>query len=517
MGEYLLQLKTKIVGLWNNMTRNQKIVIIVSALFLVGTLAVLVRGATRPDYAPLFTQLDPQDAGKTVEWLKENKIPYQLADGGTTILVPSKDVDQTRISLSSEGYPTGGVVGFEAFDQTKFGETDTDRRARFIRALQGELTRTIERFSEVDKARVHIVLPEPSLFLEEQKNATAAVWLQLKPTKTLDENQVKGLVKLVANSVEGLSPENVTVVDMNGNILSESLDFSKEAQQQKLSMTQLEIQKTFQADLQRSLQSMLEKVVGIGKVVCRVRAELDFDQIQKKTENYGDKHVLSEQKTEQSSSSSNTATPQNTPGTAGNIPGYVATGGNSNSQSSSSDVIRNYVHDKEETVQTVAPGSVKRLSVSVMIDKAINQQQQKAIEEAVVNAAGINKARGDQVSVIGMPFNTEYQQEMAREMAQADRKQTIILFGSLGAVLLLIIVAVILRVRMLKKEQLEELGEIATTPLPLKAMEEIIEIEEKELTPEEKEKIRIKEQVEKVAGENPADVAQLLKTWLAEE
>lgn len=121
MGEYLLQLKTKIVGLWNNMTRNQKIVIIVSALFLVGTLAVLVRGATRPDYAPLFTQLDPQDAGKTVEWLKENKIPYQLADGGTTIMVPSKDVDQTRISLSSEGYPTGGLSALRLLTKPSSG------------------------------------------------------------------------------------------------------------------------------------------------------------------------------------------------------------------------------------------------------------------------------------------------------------------------------------------------------------------------------------------------------------
>ncbi len=516
MRDYLLQLKTQIVELWNRLTRNQKILLGTSALLLIGTLAILARGATQPDYAPLFTGLDTQDAGKIVEKLKENKTPYQLTDGGATILVPSADVDQTRISLSSEGFPTGGVVGFESFDQTQFGETDTDRRARYLRALQGELTRTIERFSAVDKARVHIVLPEPSLFLEEQKNTTAAIWLSLKPNKTLNQAEVKGLVRLVANSVEGLTPDNVTIVDPNGASLTEDLDFSKDGQEQKLTVTQMEMQKQYQEDLQRSLQSMLERVVGLGKAVVRVRAELDFDRIQKKMEDYGDKVVRSQETKEQTATSANATTQANTGVTGNSIPTYPTQDQNSSSDSSSTDKITNFEIDKTETMQEVAPGSVKKLSVSVMIDKEVDQKQQKSIEEAVTNAAGIDKDRGDQISVLGMSFNNDYQKQMEAEAAQAEQKQNIILFGSIGALLLLIIVVVVVRSRMLKKEKLDELGELVTTPMPLQAIEEIMETE-RELTQEEKEKQRIKDQVEKVAHQNPADVAQLLKSWLAEE
>jgi len=223
MREYLLQLKTQTVELWQRMTMVQRLIIGGSAVLLIGTLILLARGATKPDYGALFTQLDDQSAGQIVEKLKEMKISYQLSGAdtsgaGTTILVPAKDIDQTRIDLANTGLPTGGVVGFESFDATKFG--DTDRRARFLRALQGELTRTIEGMAEVDKARVHIVLPEPSLFIDEQKNATAAVMLKLKPNTTLEEGQVMGLVKLISNSVEGLKPDNVTIVDMTGKNLT---------------------------------------------------------------------------------------------------------------------------------------------------------------------------------------------------------------------------------------------------------------------------------------------------------
>lgn len=518
MRDYLLQLKTQVVELWNKLTRNQKIIIVASALFLVGTLAFLVRGASQPDFAPLFTQLDPQDAGKTVEWLNENKIDYMLAEGGTTILVPSKDVDSTRIALSSEGFPTGGVVGFEAFEETNFGETETDRRARFVRALQGELTRTIERFSEVDKARVHIVLPEPSLFLEEQKTTTAAVWLKLKSLKTLEPEQVKGLVSLVANSVEGLDPKNVTVVDMNGNILSGDLDFSADNQRQKLTLNQMELQNQYQNRLQQDLQSMLEKVVGIGKAVVRVRAELDFDQTEQTKKDFGEKHLISESKKEQSSSSTN-AVADNGAGEDANIevPGY-AEQTESSGESTSSEIIRNYDYDQELINTKVAPGKVKKLSVSVVIDKAIDGQEQQDIQQAVIGAAGIDENRGDVISVIGIPFNTDYQKEMEAEFAQAERKQNIITLAAIGAVLLLVIIGFIVWSRKRKAEEQEEAEEFVTNPLPLMEVEELMNMEpEQELSPEEKEKVRIKEQVEKVAKDNPGDVAQLLKTWLIEE
>jgi len=250
MKEYLLQLKTQSIELWQKMNNIQKSVIVGSAALLIVVLILLTRSATMPDYGALFTLKDEQQAGQIVEKLNEKKIPFRFADNGAdgavTIMIPNKDITQTRLELAGEGMPTGGVVGFESFDNTKFGETDTDRRARYLRALQGELTRTIEGMSEVDRARVHIVQPEPSLFSEDQKNATAAVMLKLKPNKTLEESQVAGIAKLVTNSVEGLTEDNITIVDINGNVLSENTSGSENG---AISGKQVEIRASFRTQL----------------------------------------------------------------------------------------------------------------------------------------------------------------------------------------------------------------------------------------------------------------------------
>ncbi len=523
MKEYLWQLKTQAIELWQKMTRIQRTVIICSAVLLFGTLVLLARGATKPDYGTLFTQLDDQQAGQIVEKLKEKKIQFKLSDsgpdGGTTIMVPTRDIAQTRLELASEGYPTGGVVGFESFDNTKFGETDTDRRARYLRALQGELTRTIEGMVEVSKARVHIVLPEPSLFLDEQKNATAAVMLKLHPNRTLQEGQVRGLVQLITNSVEGLKPENVTIVDMAGNILSEDIGTDDKSRQNKLTMTQVEIQKQYQKEVQNSVQSMLERIVGVGKAVVRVQLELDFDRIQKKTQQFGDNVIRSRQVVEENSRSSSTGD-TGAPGTDSNIPGYETGTQTGDSELSKSEKIENYEVSSVEEIQEVAPGGVKRLSVAVVIDKEIDAKQQKDIEEIVKGAVGFKSDRGDQISVAGMPFNTEYQDALNAEIAKAEKQQQMLIYGGLAAAALLVIGGVVASIVMKKRKTrvtetaLEE--DIMVKPVPVEEMQELV-TPPKELSPEEKERKLRKEKVEKVAREHPDDVAQLLKTWLAEE
>lgn len=527
MREYLLQLKTQAQELWQKMSRIQKIIIVGSAVLLCGTLVLLARGATKPDYGPLFTQLDDQSAGQIVAKLKEMKIQYQVSDsgdsgGGVTIMVPNKDITQTRLDLASEGLPTGGVVGFESFDQTSFGETDTDRQARYLRALQGELTRTIEGMAEVEKARVHIVLPEPSLFLDEQKNATAAVMLKLKPNKTLEAGQVQGLVKLIANSVEGLKPENVTIVDMAGNNLTDDIGSDEDAVDKKLTVSQLDMQKQYQKELQSRVQSMLEQIYGPGKAVVRLQLELDFDKIQKKSQEFGpDKVPRSTQTTEKTSNSTTTSNP-GVPGASGNIPGYVSTAQTGTSQTTESDKIVNNEINTYEEVRDVAPGSVKRLSVAVVVDKDITSKEQKVIEDAVKNASGFDSQRGDQISVAGMPFNTAYQDEMNRAIAQADKQRQMLMYGGLAALALLLIGGVIASIvakrRRAKATALEQEAEeeMEITPIPIARVDEAA-AQEPEETPEEKLRRQIKDQVEKVAKDHPDDIAQLLRTWLAEE
>lgn len=531
MREYLLQLKTQSIELWLRMNRVQKIVISVSAVLLIATLILMVRGASRPDYGVLFTQKDEQSANQAIEKLKEKKIPYkvELTGDGTTILIPTKDIPETRLALAGENIPTGGVVGFEDFNQTKFGETDTDRQARYLRALQGELTRTIERFTEVDKARVHIVLPEPSLFQDEQKNATAAIMLKLKPYKSLDVGQVQGIVRLVANSVEGLKPENVTVVDDAGNVISEDLGLDQEGVNRKLTKTQLELQEQYQKTVQNSVQTMLEKVVGFGKAVVRVQAELDFDKIKKYETEFGKPVTVSKQeKTESSRSNSSSAPPA--PGPDANVgtpPGYESPDSNSSSEMERAETTTNNDIPKKETTTEVAPGQVKKLSVAVVVDKELPEKERRQITDIVKGASGYSEARGDQISVSGMPFNTEYQDEMKAAMAKAE-KQKLLTYGGVAAAAALVLGAVAFSVMRKRKHREEAVAVSDSVELgePVPVMDFISEFEDyketkkrqqEQISPEEMEKLRIKEEVEKVANENPADVANLLKSWLAEE
>lgn len=539
MREYLLQLKTQCIELWQRMTRNQKIVISVSAVLLIATLFLMVRSASKPDYGVLFTLKDEQGANQTIEKLKELKIPYQveLTGEGTTILIPSKDIPETRLTLAGGNIPTGGVVGFEDFSNPQFGETETDRRARYLRALQGELTRTIERFNEVDKARVHIVLPEPSLFKDEQKNATAAIMLKLKPYKTLDVSQVQGIVRLAANSVEGLKAENVTVVDDAGNVISEDLGLDQEGASRKLSQSQMEMQEQYQKKLQNSVQTMLEKVVGLGKAVVRVQAELDYDKIKKQATEIKDPVAISRStKKETTSSTSSGAAP--TPGVDSNTNnqlGYVSPDNSSNSETDSKEIIENFETSKYETVTEVAPGQVKKMSVAVVIDKELAGNERQQITDIVKSASGYNQQRGDQISVSGMPFNTEYQDEMNAAIAKAEKQKMLLIYGGLAAVAAIGLGAVAFNVIKKRRQRLlEETAAAAmiedhrpddlSEPVPvtdfLAEFEDYKESKKREqgqMSPEEMEKLRIKEEVDKVANENPADVANLLKSWLAEE
>lgn len=534
-----MQLKNQVIELWQRMTKVQKSVIIGSTALLFVILVLLTKGASTPDYGVLFNQMDDQEAGQIVQKLKEMKIDYKLVDngaagGGVSIMVPSKDIPQTRLELATENLPIGGVVGFESFDKTQFGETDTDRRTRYLRALQGELTRTIESMAEVDKARVHIVMPEPSLFSEQEKNATAAIMLKLKPNQTLNEEQARGIVKLVTNSVEGLKSENVTIVDMAGNILTEDLGSDEQVSEKKLTVTQVEMQKQYQKEMQNSIQTMLERIVGVGKAVVRVQLELDFDRIQQKKQEYGDKVPRSSQTTEETSETTNSS-PSGTPGTDSNVPGYVTSGQTGTSRSTKTEKIVNNEINLFEENREVAPGSIKRLSVAVVVDKQINASQQKTIEDVVKGASGFDSQRGDQISVAGMPFNTDYQDEMNRALADAQKKQQMLIYGGLGLLALLIIGGVAANI-IIKRRRAAELAkqfetsedeEFEMKPVPVNELQTLISSEQDEkekeepdndnLSPEELEKLHIHEHVEKIAREQPGDIAQLLKSWLAEE
>lgn len=517
MNEKIANLKTRFEEIWQKTSPTQKILFGFLSLLLIAVVGYSIYSAGQTDWQPLWTDLDPTDAGAVQEKLKELKVPYQITNGGKTIMVAGNIRDETRLSLISANVPTGGVVGWEVFDQTNFGETDTDRRAKYQRALQGELTRTIKQMSEVQNARVHIVMPEDALFQDKQENATASIMLELKPYKKLTDEQVLGLVRLVSGSVQGLKPENITIIDSNMNNLTENIatDNGPEAKN-KLTASQLEIQRQVQKDLETSAQSMLDRVMP-GKAVVRVSAQLDFDQVENNTQDFGNNVVRSEQVEEKSSNSTNTSS-GGVPGTTANIGTYQqVTPSTGTSQTNETGKTRNYEVSKAEEHRVVAPGSIKKLTVAVLVNgENISPSQKTALEGAVSNAIGISKDRGDSVSVSAIPFNTDYYDQLKNEMDQEARQQMYLVYGTAAAVAVIILILLIIKAR--KKQVQVQLttpeGVVATDVL---TVEELIAPPEQEQTPEEKEKEKLRFEIENLAKQNPGNVAQLLKTWLSEE
>ncbi|HWR83008.1 MAG TPA: flagellar basal-body MS-ring/collar protein FliF, partial [Candidatus Deferrimicrobium sp.] len=254
----------------------------VAAGIVVGTIFVIgwVDGVT---YARLYSDLEESEAGEVIAYLTDNNIPYKLSDGGRSISVPSDQVYKTRISLASEGLPRSGNIGYSIFDKNNFGMTDFLLDLNYRRALEGELTRTIMQLSEIQAARVHIVIPKDRLFKEAQKEATASVVLKLKHGSALSGRQIAGITHLIASSVEGLRPDKITIVDYEGNLLTSGQSSDPLA---GLSTSQLQVRQQVEQYLEGKAQTMLDNVLGRGKSVIRVTAELNFQQLEKTSETY---------------------------------------------------------------------------------------------------------------------------------------------------------------------------------------------------------------------------------------
>jgi flagellar M-ring protein FliF len=239
-------------------------------------LIVVSMVATRPHMVVLFSGVKPEDAGAIVAKLQETKVPYEV--DGTTIKVPEKSVYETRIQLASAGLPQSGTVGFEIFDKTSLmGMTEFSQRVSYQRAIQGELTRTINQIENIVDSKVIIAIPEESVYSQNDKKPTASVTVKLKPGNTLDSDKVAGIVHLVSSAVEGLEASRVTVVDMNGNMLSEATD-DPTGIDPRMSSTQLKLKREYERVVEQDIQSMLERVLGPSKAIVRANAKINFDR-----------------------------------------------------------------------------------------------------------------------------------------------------------------------------------------------------------------------------------------------
>ena len=514
---------------WQSLSRTQKIILGTLAGAALAAIIFIGVWAQNPEWTPLYSKLDTKDAGDIVNKIKETKIPYQLSENGTTILVPAKNVHDLRLQLASEGLPKHGQIGFELFDKQTFGMTDFMQKLNYQRALQGELERTISQIAGVEQARVHLVIPSPELFTEKEKETTASVVLKLKPEVQLTEQNVRSVSHLVSSSVEGLKEENITITDTNGAILFDKEMLSKTSEKAKLKLNtdQLDLQKTVEDKIKYNVQSMLDKIVGSGNSVARVSADLDFDQEEIKSETYtpnadqtDTKSVRSERSVEEAGQGKN-INPGGVPGVTPNIPSYQETVGEGQTSFSRKDTTKNYEVPKTITSHVKSPGKIKRLSVSVAVNNVdpSNTQMLDDLRKMVIAAAGIDLARGDNVSVTGYSFDTTATERNAAAMDAQQKQQFYLQLGGiiLAAVALLALLA---SLRMAFGRKVPELPPPEPVPELLPPLDEespyqLLEPEDLlELTEARNRREVAVKSLTQLAKDDPANMARLLKAWI---
>ncbi len=516
----------KVKDFWGKLSLIYKVGIISGITLIVFFILFLSLRGSGPEYGILFSGLDPKDASKIIEELKKNGVPYKLAQEGKTILVPKDRVYDLRLMMSSQGLPSMGVVGFEIFDKSNLSRTEFTQKIEFRRALEGELTRTITRLNEVERARIHIVIPEKTLFIEEEKPATASVLLQLKPGAHLTPSQIKGIVHLISSAVEGLDPSNVTIVDTNGNILTDLLEDETNINAPARSVKNMELEREFEQKLERRVRAMLENVLGPGNVVVRIKAQLNFDKKKVEKEIYQpvneDKGIIRSSQEIEKKEKVTGAKTAGAPGTSSNIveyPSGVVTGGNV--EKSEKNIITNYEVSKVQESIEEAPGSIERLSVSVIVGKKLKQEELDAIKRAVAAACGIIPSRGDQIAVEEVPFDKTYIEKEKEAMEKEARREfTLALVKLISIVIIFLallgVVVYILRSIQKRKAALElMLGEETPEGVPGEGVEP--ELAERPKSPEEMRRELIYNEIENLAKENPEEIVRIIRNWLVED
>jgi flagellar M-ring protein FliF len=546
MPPFLKQNFEKLIQYWSNRSNAQRVMLAGLALSTAAAFLVMIYFLNQPEMRVLYTNLAPEDAARVVELLKASKTPYELRDGGKTVLVPAEAVYEQRLKVAGEGVMHGQGVGFELFDQLKVGQTDFVQRINYTRALQGELSRTISEFPQVEKARVHLVLPQKSLFIEEQKQASASVVLTLKRGQKLDAKQLQGIVNLVSMSVEGLTPEHITVTDTTGQALYQP---RSDGGLGGMSTTQFEFKNTFESNLENRIEQLLTPIVGPGRAIVKANVDLDFSQrtIRKELYDPNATVVRSEQKSEESTSGTAAVDPSGvttTPRGGGaavpntNFRGEGYSGTESTQKSNRTASTTNFEINKEEQNVVTPVGDLKRQSLAVIVDGTYEKVEGKntytfvprkaeeleRIKAVVARAAGLDPSRGDEVQVSSFEFGApdgsgepslvqtmlEYAQRLGKPFLNG-----LLLFLFLILVVRPVVLALI-RPRV-TEEEIETLERLPEGEARLALAEPGEEGEETPMLESAKQFELAKNLALQLFEENMEQSMTLLKTWLKQE
>lgn len=532
MPPFLDNMKAKTLHVWNNTTVPQRIMVGGVTLSVLLIFFLLLYWMGRPEYSVLYDRLTPEDANRVMTSLKDNKEPYRLEDNGQTILVPADRVHELRLQIAGEGTLRGPGLGFELFDDIQLGQTDYIQKINYQRALQGELARTITEFPEVESARIHLAIPQRSLFIEEQTPPSAAVILTLKQGAHLENGQIQSVVNLVASAVEGLTPEQITVSDTTGQLL-----YQPAAQDsiEGITSNQLEYKLAFEQNLERRINQMLSPIIGQGQVIAKVNTDLDFSQrtIRKEFFDPDSAVVRSEQKSDETSlGRSNLEAGVPEPQFRGE--GFAGQGTEQESTRSSSTT--NFEINREEQQIVMPIGQLQRLSVAVIVDGHYEAQpdgkgfaftprsaeELQRIEQLVKNAVGFDQVRGDSVEVSSISFG---QPEIARAPGLAEMilsyarqfgKPVLNFFLVLLFLLLVVRPAVMALIRPRVAEQAEPDAAALLEGEERMALEEAEAVETEAMIAQRRLET-LKEHTAELLQKNMEQSINVLKIWLKEE
>ncbi|MGQ8774025.1 flagellar basal-body MS-ring/collar protein FliF [Serratia sp. NA_112.1] len=545
-------------AMWDRLRANPKIPLLIAGSAAIAIVVALLLWAKSPDYRVLYSNINDRDGGAIVTQLTRMNIPYRFAENGAALLIPADKVHETRLRLAQLGLPKGGAVGFELLDQEKFGISQFSEQINYQRALEGELSRTIESLGPVQNARVHLALPKPSLFVREQKSPSASVTLTLQPGRALDDGQINAIVYMVSSSVAGLPPGNVTVVDQSGRLLTQSDGAGRD-----LNAAQLKYANEVESRYQRRIEAILAPMVGNGNARAQVTAQIDFTTREQTDEEYqpnqlpnkaavrskqmsqsdqiggplvgGVPGALSNQPTAPATAPIETAKPAATGNNAATQPNAATTrSAASGPQNSRRDETTNYEVDRTIRHTQQKAGTVQRLSVAVVVnyrgtDKdgkplPMSKEQLAQIESLVRESMGFSSTRGDTLNVVNTPFTdnevTGGELPFWQSQAFIDR-----LFDA-GRYLLVLLVGWLLWRKLvrpqLQNRQAVQKSAIAAANAPMAKPAESNKQSNEELAQHRKSQQRVSAEVQSqrirdLADKDPRVVALVIRQWMSNE
>ena len=550
-----------LLGAWANIPTKGKLMAAAAVLLLAGVVAYGVNQSQQPEWRVLYANLGDRDGGAVLAALDQLNVPHRFTEGGGAVMVPANQVHEARLKLASQGLPKGGAVGFELLENQKFGVTQFQERLNFQRGLEGELARSIMALSAVQSARVHLALPNQTAFLREQQKPSASVLLTLHGGRTLERSQIAGIVHLVGSSVPELNPDAVSVIDQNGNLLSQS----GAAAPNGLDSTQLQHVKQLEQGLAARVLAIVEPIVGPGNVRTQIAADVDFTQSESTAETYTPNQgnapaaIRSQQLSEAPGGGAGGAGGGGAGGTAASgVPGVLsnqapatvpspvngpaqalgqAGGAGAAAAGVKRDAVTNYEVDKTVRVVKNATGTVKRLSAAVIVNhvtttgadgkpvtKALSAEQMEQITGLVREAIGYNKDRGDSLSVANAPFTLAPAAPDVAELPLWKQPEMVSLARSLGGWVALPLVALIIVFGLVRPAL--KMGRSASPNRQLTAtVQDPLSLPEPQAaaagapgpallaTPTSGPQAQL-EDIRQLARQNPATVANVVRTWV---